>query len=455
MDNQPDVDPRLMPRSARAQNGQPDRDDITPAPADLIDALQGYVAQVMNVESVTRGFVSSPVLVRGQLTLPADEAFKQLRPHFEAHGYTPHLKREDDQDAVYALPGVYGKAERSVPWVAIGLFAATVLSVFFVGVQGELFVPFWTAIRVQLGGAAPAGVNPAWLPSPAEFRQALITGLLYAASLLGILGAHEMGHYLVARHHKVHTSPPFFIPLPLNILGTLGAVIAMREPAPNRRIQFDIGIAGPLAGLVVAIPVTILGLMLSHVMTQAEFLSTLPADYPAGLVQEGQSIIYLGMKFLVFREILPSGLRDVFVHPIAFAGWAGFLVTALNLLPIGQLDGGHVLYGLFGDNAQKARWPIIGVLVLLATAGTLNDMGILALPIGWSGWWIWVALLVFLVRNHAPVLDEITGLDPKRKALGVLMLVIFVLIFTPRPLVPVEIQNAGQTALHAILGLLA
>jgi membrane-associated protease RseP (regulator of RpoE activity) len=194
--------------------------------------------------------------------------------------------------------------------------------------------------------------------------------------------------------------------------------------------------------------------MLSHVMTQAQFLSTLPHDYPAGLIQEGQSIIYLGMKYLVFGEVLPSATRDVFVHPIAFAGWAGFLVTALNLMPIGQLDGGHVLYGLFGDNAQKARWPIIGVLVVLATAGTLNDMGIMNLPIGWSGWWIWVALLVFLVRNHAPVLDEITGLDAKRKALGVAILIIFVLIFTPRPLVPVEIQNAGQTALHAIVGLL-
>jgi len=151
--------------------------------------------------------------------------------------------------------------------------------------------------------------------------------------------------------------------------------------------------------------------------------------------QEGQSIAYLALKYLVFGQVLPSGDLDVWVHPVAFAAWAGFLVTMLNLIPVGQLDGGHVVYGLFGHRAQMLRWPIIGVLAVLALAGALNDAGFANLPFGWSGWWLWILLILFLARRHAPVLDEITELDAPRKALGVAMLIIFVLIFTPQPIV--------------------
>jgi len=228
---------------------------------------------------------------------------------------------------------------------------------------------------------------------------------------------------------------PFFIPLPIHILGTLGAVIAMREPAPNRRVQFDIGIAGPLAGLIVAVPVMLIGLGLSHIATAEEVLADVPDGVQIGIIHEGNSLAYLGLKYVVFGEILPDGDRDVWVHPVAFAAWAGFLVTALNLFPIGQLDGGHVMYGLFGEKAAAARWPIIAVLSISAIAGTLADLGIVDLGIGWSGWWLLILMMVFLFKRHAPVLDEITELDSRRKALGVLMLVVFVLIFTPRPLV--------------------
>jgi membrane-associated protease RseP (regulator of RpoE activity) len=216
----------------------------------------------------------------------------------------------------------------------------------------------------------------------------------------------------------------------------MGAVIAMREPAPNRRVQFDIGIAGPLAGLLIAVPVLIWGLTLSEVHTRQEILASLPEVLRTRMQfsQEGNSLAYLGLKYAVFGEVLPSGDRDVFVHAVAFAGWAGLLVTALNLLPIGQLDGGHVLFGLLGDKVQKVRWPVIGMLVVLASAGTLADMEVIDLGFGWSGWWIWIAMIFLLLRSHAPVLDEITGLDGKRKALGIIMLVIFVLTFTPMPL---------------------
>ncbi len=400
-----------------------------------VDSLRQAVASVMAIESITPGAVDIPTRFAGRLLVPADRAFADLRPRFEALGYTPHLRREGDQDVVRALPTVFGRGERRTPWVAILLLVLTLLSVFFVGVQGELYVSIWDVLAVRLMGNAALFPRPDLLPTDTQLGEALLTGLLYTLALVGILGTHEMGHYLMARHHKVHTTVPFFIPMPFNILGTLGAVIAMREPAPNRRVQFDIGIAGPLAGLIVAVPIMIAGLMLSEVKSVQEVIASLPQGVGTTILHEGQSLAYLALKFLVFGRILPQGDVDVWIHPVAFAAWAGLLVTALNLLPIGQLDGGHVLYGLFGEKARLVRWPIVLVLVVLAGAGSLAEAGILDLGFGWSGWWIWIFLIVFLLRRHAPVLDEITELDGGRKALGVVMLVIFILIFTPRPLV--------------------
>jgi membrane-associated protease RseP (regulator of RpoE activity) len=407
-----------------------------PSP-DLALRLRPVVEQVMSIQDITRGDGQIPLRFRGSLQTPASEAFDQLRPAFEAAGHTPQMRREDGFDVIRAMPGVFGQARRKIPWMNIALLAATILSVLFVGVQGELYVSVFQAIAARIMGSAPPGVDPSLLPTDSEFWKAMGTGALYAISLLGILGTHEMGHYLMARRHGVHTTLPFFIPLPFNILGTLGAVIAMREPAPNRRIQFDIGIAGPLAGLIVAVPVMIVGLMLSDVGTPQSFVQQMPEAIRSDIVvfQEGQSLAYLGLKYLVFGQVLPTGDIDVWVHPVAFAAWAGFLVTMLNLLPIGQLDGGHVMFGLFGDKAGWVRWPIVGVLVVMAAAGSLADAGVVDLGFGWSGWWLWVLMILFLFRHHAPVLDEITELDPARKALGVAMLVIFVLLFTPRPIV--------------------
>ncbi len=443
-----------------AQGRQETGDQVTPlAPPRLQqaqDALLAAAREVMAVEDVTLGERNSPIRLRGQLTMPAAEAFAWLRPRFEAAGHTPLLRREGDQDVILALPTVFQKPTRSFPTAAVALFALTVISVFLTGMgQADgLYLPPVQVALVQITGNASLTPYPELLPSPAVWRAALITGLQYTLALLGILGAHEMGHYLVARYHKVHTSPPFFIPMPFNILGTLGAVIAMREPSPNRRIQFDIGVAGPLAGLIIALPVMAAGLLMSQVGTSAEFLADLPPVVREQTVvfHEGQSLAYLAMKFLIFGRILPADGLDVWVHPVAFAAWAGFLVTALNLLPIGQLDGGHVLYGLFGDRARRARLPVLIALGVLGALGSLREaliglppgeaaglLGLLsplaALPIpGWSGWWIWLAMGVLLLRGHAPVLDEITTLDGRRRALGIAMLVIFILIFTPTPI---------------------
>jgi membrane-associated protease RseP (regulator of RpoE activity) len=212
----------------------------------------------------------------------------------------------------------------------------------------------------------------------------------------------------------------------------MGAAILMRGIPKNKRVLFDIGVAGPLAGLVVAIPVLFIGLSLSTT-------TTLLAS-PNGFL-EGNSLFYLIAKYLSFGQWLPApaaphgifywlqffftgspipfGGQDVLIHNVAFAGWAGLLVTALNLLPAGTLDGGHVIYALLGEKASKAFPYILGLLAVLG--------------IFWSGWWIWAVLLLWLGRVHAEPLDQITPLDTSRRMLAVLVIILFVLTFSPVP----------------------
>jgi membrane-associated protease RseP (regulator of RpoE activity) len=212
----------------------------------------------------------------------------------------------------------------------------------------------------------------------------------------------------------------------------MGAAIIMRSIPKNKRVLFDIGVAGPLAGMVVAIPVLFLGLSLSTLGT---------IEQNANSFLEGNSILYLFAKFVMFGRLLPApvhsqgilywlqyfftgrpvpiGGTDVFIHPVAFAAWAGMLVTALNLLPAGTLDGGHVVYSLFGEKARKLFPFIVAILAVLGFF--------------WSGWWLWAALLFWLGRVNAEPLDQITPLDPARRMVARLVIVIFVLVFMPVP----------------------
>jgi membrane-associated protease RseP (regulator of RpoE activity) len=234
---------------------------------------------------------------------------------------------------------------------------------------------------------------------------------------------------------------PYFIPFPFSILGTIGAFIQLKEPPKNKNILLDIGAAGPYAGLVVAIPVLLFGLFTSD-------LNELPQVLTPGQGFEGNSIFYLAAKFAVFREWLPrpesyqgispilywlryfftgnplpNGGLDVTLNQVAWAGWAGLLVTALNLIPAGQLDGGHMLYVLLGRRARKI------VPFILVALGLLGFV--------WPSWWLWAAIIFFLGRFHAEPLDQITPLDERRKVVAVFGLVLFVLLFMPVPLLTV------------------
>ncbi|RLA98860.1 MAG: site-2 protease family protein [Deltaproteobacteria bacterium] len=237
-----------------------------------------------------------------------------------------------------------------------------------------------------------------------------VGGVIYSASLLSILLAHEMGHYLASRYHGVKATLPYFIPFPLPPFGTLGAVIRTKSPIPHRRALLDIGAAGPLSGLCVAIPAIVVGLLHSRVVDVSQI--------PKETIRLGNPPLFAFIQRLTLGE-LPSS-KDVILHPIAYAGWVGLFVTALNLLPAGQLDGGHIVYSLFG------RYSRIIFRMTILTA-------ILICLIYNFGWLLLVVLLLFIGYRHPPPLDDFTPLDGKRRFVGAITLAIFFLSFTPVP----------------------
>lgn len=404
----------------------PDESNLNGLDADVLTPIVG---RVLRIEDVTWGDPKKNFIVRyrGKLYLEdSAAAYDQLQESLRAMAITPVFRLEEGRHVVLLLKGTI-QAKPSKIWVNGLMFLLTLLCVVLAGAiyayQGPVAEDPITMLRFifhQIGGGVP-----------------------FAISLLSILLAHEFGHYLAARYHKTAVTLPYFIPLPLSPLGTMGAFIQIKEPPKNKRVMLDIGIAGPLAGLVVAIPVLLLGLWLSPVHQLPATLS--PQE---GLSLEGNSLLYLMAKWVVKGELLPAPAsygslppalywaryvltgfpipwsgRDVLMHPIAWAGWAGLLVTALNLIPAGQLDGGHILYVLLGRKAGKI-WPFI-------------MFGLVGLGLVWSGWWLWAFLIFWLGRFYMEPLDQITPLDPRRKALAVFGILVFILVFTPVPLLEI------------------
>lgn len=271
------------------------------------------------------------------------------------------------------------------------------------GLRIHLILFVLTFITTTLAGALQEGVNP--ISNPWQIPQ----GFPFALTLMTILLVHEMGHYLTARHHQVDATLPYFIPAP-SIIGTFGAFIRMSSPPKDRRSLFDVGAAGPLAGLALAVPAVVVGLKLSTV--------TVEGGGEGGFVL-GSSLLLNFLQQITLGP-LPEG-SGIVMHPIGFAGWIGLFVTAMNLIPVGQLDGGHVVYALFGP---RYIWVSrIGVAVLLS-------LGLLR---WWDGWLIWGLLLLLMGVRHPPPLDPYTPLDVKRRLMGWMMLVILVITFIPAP----------------------
>jgi len=243
-------------------------------------------------------------------------------------------------------------------------------------------------------------------------------GLWYSMTILSILGAHEFGHYLTCRYYGVSASLPYFIPAPILLTGTLGAFIRIRGPIKTKPILFDIGVAGPLAGFVVAVPTLVVGLGLSR-------LTPLPPDF-SGL-SLGEPLLFQFASWLIFGTV-PEGY-SVNLHPMAFAAWFGLLATALNLFPIGQLDGGHLTYAVFGKRSTLITLSMLCITVLLTF---------------WSrSWVVWTILLTVMLiafgPRHPPTLDEDLPLDRRRRAVAFAALLILILCFTPTPLEPLDL----------------
>jgi membrane-associated protease RseP (regulator of RpoE activity) len=282
-------------------------------------------------------------------------------------------------------------------WIHVLLLALTFLTTMITG--SDYYASFVTGL----------GTRPINLTQTSLF----LHGAWFSLTVLAILGAHELGHYFACRYYDVDASLPYFLPMLFAPSGTLGAVIRIREPIPSKRMLFDIGIAGPIAGFVVAVPALLIGLWMSNVVRYE----------PSGAGLEfGEPLLFQFISQL-FWGVPPEGYA-INTHPLAFAAWFGLLVTSLNLFPIGQLDGGHISYAVLGRKSS------VVTLVMLCCSVVLTAFA--------SSWIVWTALMVVMLlvfgRHHPRTFDESVPLDSRRKWLAVFAIVMFVLSFTPTPI---------------------
>lgn len=320
-----------------------------------------------------------------------DENFRRLREELSAGGYTPVItyQRGEYILTIGKLPHV-GHRGISINIILLALTIITTIlagMIFWKGYVGENSGPFFTLDSILMGA------------------------LTFALPLMAILGIHEMGHYFVAKRHGIPASLPYFIPLPPITqipLGTFGAFISIRGPIPDRRTLFDLGVAGPIAGFIVTIPIAIIGIMLTASGAKPE-----PAE-TAGMFTISYPLIYDFIKLF-----LPMP-QNVMLHPTAMAGWIGFLVTAINLLPAGSLDGGHVARAAFGPDYKYASWAAIFAMFVI---------GFLWYP----GWLLFGIVILFLGVDHAPPLNDITKISPRRKLIGLGIAAILVTSFVVIP----------------------
>lgn len=291
-------------------------------------------------------------------------------------------------------------------WLHVLLFLLTVLSTSLIG--GVHYASFASDFT---GNPPPDVLTPVNL---------LLNGLWYSLTILAILGCHEMGHYVYCLRFGVDASLPYFLPAPLPLTGTLGAFIRIRSRIPSKVALFDIGIAGPIAGFVIAVPALVIGLSLSHV-------ATVPADFEGAYL--GEPLLFRFVSWMIFGEV-PDG-QGVNLHPMAFAAWFGLLATALNLFPIGQLDGGHIAYAVLG---RRSTWVTI-VMLLVA-------IGLAARSSSWIAWTVLLLLMILLMGpHHPPTLDDTQPLGTGRLVLAAIALLMLILCFTPAPIEPFVTGN--------------
>ena len=343
----------------------------------LISSIENFLKEVMDIEcSKMEHFY---LVWEGTLKIPEKDALNFIKEKSDGLNLTVAFKNKKEGIAVAFRPKL--EIRESKKWINLLLLVITFLS-------------------TLAAGAIQQGVNP-FIPITN-----LIQGLPFSLSIMIILGSHELGHYFMAKKNKVDTTLPYFIPGP-TIIGTFGAVIKMKSPIRDKNSLVEIGASGPIVGFIFATIALLIGLSLSTVVSVS-----------------GEEGVTLGNSFLIkfltniYFFDLPEG-KDVLFHPIAFAGWLGYLVTAINLLPVGQLDGGHIVYALIGEKHRIIGYFMFAIVILL-------------IPL-WPGWAIWAILFLVIRFRHPPPLDRVSPISRRNKIIGIIALLIFILTFMPAP----------------------
>ncbi len=323
--------------------------------------------------------------------------FEEIRESFEKKGYFIFLRKKEDKKMGLLLKTP--PPTKEITYLPLILLALTFLTTTWAG---------WIRSQelVKLG----------YLSTP------IVGALSFSLSLLFILGSHELGHKITSIKHKIRSSGPFFIPLPPFIfpLGTMGAVIKMKSPVPDRNASVRLGASGPITGFILSIPILIVGLKLSYVVEPLKIV-------------KGKEVIVFGepLLFIILKKLLLNISPDkaLLLHPLAFSGWVGLFVTALNLIPLGQLDGGHILRAIVGpENFRRISGIIIGLLFLC---------GLLL----WEGWLIWAFLgLFFTLGGNPGALNELEGVGKREKCIAIFTCLIFILTFIPTPVQIIQIK---------------
>lgn len=330
--------------------------------------------------------------VRGKILPPVEGNIIALKRYFNKLSFLPYFDKTGFVDSPHVIYLVQPESKQT---------SVTKTSQYrIVIIPALLFIA--TVFTTLLVGSLNQGGNPF-----TRFAD-LFLGVPFSFSLLLILGGHELGHYFTSQKYGVSVTLPYFLPIPHPLIGTMGAFIRIKSVIPNRQALIRIGVTGPLVGFILAIPITVIGISLSKVTT----LITTGAT-----INLGSSLLFKIISNLIHPHI-PAGC-DLVLHPMAFAGWLGFLVTALNLLPLGQLDGGHIAYAVLGKYRKIAT---ITIIIIMALLGLL-----------WTGWFFWILLIVLFGLRHPKAQDEITKLTTSDKAWALVALIIMILAFIPNP----------------------
>lgn len=380
---------------------------IPPEASKEIEFIKGLVARHFPVYDVRVAYDVVEFFVHTD-SATLEQNFDDLREEMAQHNYIPMILYDKGEHIVTVAKKPTSKYRSTR--VNLAMLIITLFSTILAG-------------TIEWGGYENVATRDMFAPTTI-----MMGALTFALPLMSILSVHELAHYFAARRRNVAASLPFFIPS-IPPLGTFGAFISLRDPIPNKKTLLEVGVAGPLAGFLLTIPIGILGLILTN-----DGAKLAPINVPpGGITTLILPVFYSGLQYLVPLK------GDFLVHPTAFAAWVGFLVTALNLLPVGQLDGGHIARALLGSKARYFSWATIAALVALGLSGV------------YLGWLLFAVIILFLGARHPPPLNDITKLDVKRKALGLAAFVVLVVAFVPIPLVLVsptysfEMANAGPT----------